>query len=45
MELVAQRTPGVKPDMALGKFLDESIVEKLEREGFFKRVAEQSSGK
>src|SRR6266576_1263147 len=38
LEIIAQRNPAVKVDMNLGKYLDESIVDELEREGFFKRL-------
>jgi ABC-type nitrate/sulfonate/bicarbonate transport system substrate-binding protein len=39
LEMIAQRTPGTKPETNLGKFLDESTIDELEREGFFKRLA------
>jgi ABC-type nitrate/sulfonate/bicarbonate transport systems, periplasmic components len=38
LEIIAQRTPAVKIDMNIAKYLDESIVDELEREGFFKRL-------
>jgi ABC-type nitrate/sulfonate/bicarbonate transport system substrate-binding protein len=38
LEIVAQRNPAAKVDMNLGKYLDESIVDELEREGFFKKL-------
>jgi ABC-type nitrate/sulfonate/bicarbonate transport system substrate-binding protein len=38
LEIIAQRNPAVKVDMNIGKYLDESIVDELEREGFFKRL-------
>jgi hypothetical protein len=38
LEIIAQRNPAVKVDMNLGRYLDESIVDELEREGFFKRL-------
>ena len=38
LEIIAQRNPAVKVDMNLGKYLDESIIDELEREGFFKRL-------
>lgn len=38
LEIIAQRNPGVKIDTNLAKYLDESIVDELEREGFFKRL-------
>jgi ABC-type nitrate/sulfonate/bicarbonate transport system substrate-binding protein len=39
LELLAQRSPGAKIDMNLSRYLDESILDELEREGFFKRLA------
>lgn len=39
LEIIAQRNPASKIDMNLAKYLDESIVDELEREGFFKRLA------
>jgi hypothetical protein len=38
LEIVAQRNPAAKVDMHLGKYLDESVVDELEREGFFKKL-------
>ncbi len=38
LEIVAQRNPAVKVDMTIGKYLDESILDELDREGFFKRL-------
>ncbi|HEY7218671.1 MAG TPA: ABC transporter substrate-binding protein [Candidatus Binatia bacterium] len=42
LEIIAQRNPAVKVDMNIGKYLDESIVDELEREGFFKRLMGKS---
>jgi hypothetical protein len=39
LELLSQRTPGAKVDMNVNKYLDESTLDELEREGFFKRLA------
>lgn len=39
LELLSQRTPAAKIDMSIGRYLDESILDELEREGFFKRLA------
>jgi ABC-type nitrate/sulfonate/bicarbonate transport system substrate-binding protein len=39
LEIIAQRNPAAKVDMNIGKYLDESTVDELEREGFFKRLA------
>lgn len=38
LELLSQRSPTAKIDMNLNKYLDESILDELEREGFFKRL-------
>jgi ABC-type nitrate/sulfonate/bicarbonate transport system substrate-binding protein len=38
LELLSQRSPATKIDMNVGKYLDESTVDELEREGFFKRL-------
>ena len=38
LELLSQRTPTVKIDMNLARYLDEGILDELEREGFFKRL-------
>jgi ABC-type nitrate/sulfonate/bicarbonate transport system substrate-binding protein len=42
LELLSQRTPAAKIDMNLGRYLDEGILDELEREGFFKRLAAKS---
>ena len=42
LEIIAQRNPAVKVDMNIRKYLDESIVDELEREGFFKRLMGKS---
>ncbi|MBM4264097.1 MAG: ABC transporter substrate-binding protein [Deltaproteobacteria bacterium] len=39
LEIIAQRTPSSKVDMTISKYLDESTLDELEREGFFKRLA------
>lgn len=39
LEIIAQRTPASKVDMNLSKYLDESTLDELEREGFFRRIA------
>jgi hypothetical protein len=38
LDIIAQRNPAVKVDMNLNRYLDERIVDELEREGFFKRL-------
>jgi ABC-type nitrate/sulfonate/bicarbonate transport system substrate-binding protein len=42
LELLSQRTPGAKIDMNLKKYLDESTLDELDREGFFKRLTGKS---
>jgi ABC-type nitrate/sulfonate/bicarbonate transport system substrate-binding protein len=42
LELLSQRTPGTKLDMNVNKYLDESTLDELQREGFFKRLAGKS---
>ena len=37
LEIIAQRNPAAKVDMNLAKYLDESTLDELEREGFFQR--------
>jgi ABC-type nitrate/sulfonate/bicarbonate transport system substrate-binding protein len=38
LELVAQRSPAGKSPPAVERFVDNSIVDELEREGFFKKL-------
>jgi hypothetical protein len=43
---IVQAEPGrTKTDYALGRFLDESIMDELEQEGFFKRLAASKTRK
>ena len=42
LEIVAQRNPAVKVDLNMAKYLDESILDELDREGFFKRLLGKS---
>jgi ABC-type nitrate/sulfonate/bicarbonate transport system substrate-binding protein len=39
LELITQRSPAVKSPPAVEHFVDNSIVDELEREGFFKKLA------
>ena len=39
IEQIQPQTRGAKADFELGRFLDESIIDDLEREGFFKQIA------
>ena len=38
LEMVAQRNPAAKLDMNISKYVDESTLDELEKEGFFKRI-------
>ena len=38
MEMIAQRTPGAKLEMNIDKYMDERLLDELEREGLFKRI-------
>jgi len=38
LELLSQRNPGAKIDMNVNKYLDESTLDELEKEGFFKKL-------
>jgi NitT/TauT family transport system substrate-binding protein len=42
LELLSQRTSTAKIDMNVNKYLDESTLDELEREGFFKRLVGKS---
>src|SRR4051794_31551936 len=37
LEMVAQRSPTAKIDMSMSRYVDESTLDELEKEGFFKR--------
>ena len=37
LEMVAQRSPNAKIDMSMSRYVDESTLDELEKEGFFKR--------
>ena len=39
LEIIGQRNPSAKVDMNISKYLDESTLDELDREGFFKRFA------
>lgn len=38
LEMIAQRNPAAKVDMNMSKYVDESTLDELEKEGFFKRI-------
>jgi ABC-type nitrate/sulfonate/bicarbonate transport system substrate-binding protein len=42
LEQIQQQTGGAKADFDSARFLDESIVDELEREGFFKKISKGS---
>jgi hypothetical protein len=42
MEMIAQRTPGTKLDTNVDKYVDERLLDELEREGLFKRIRGRS---
>ena len=42
LEIIQQRNPAVKADTNLARYLDESTLDELEREGFFKRLVEKN---
>jgi len=42
LDMLAQRSPETKLDMNISKYLDERILDELEREGFFKRIGAKS---
>jgi len=41
MEMLAQRSPGTKLDMNIDKYVDERLLDELEREGLFKKISEK----
>jgi ABC-type nitrate/sulfonate/bicarbonate transport system substrate-binding protein len=42
LEQIQQQTGEAKTEFEMGRFLDESIIDELEREGFFKKIAKDS---
>ena len=45
LEQIQQQSPGSKSDFELKRFLDESIIDELEREGFFKKFTSKDNRK
>jgi ABC-type nitrate/sulfonate/bicarbonate transport system substrate-binding protein len=45
LDLVGQRAPSGKPPPPIERIIDNSIVEELEREGFFKNLSQRSPAK
>jgi NitT/TauT family transport system substrate-binding protein len=41
LEQIQQQTGEAKTEFEMGRFLDESIIDELEREGFFKKIAKE----
>ena len=41
MEMLGQRSPGTKLDMNIDKYVDERLLDELEREGLFKKISEK----
>jgi len=39
LEMIAQRNPGTKLEMNLEKYVDERLLDELEREGLFQRIS------
>lgn len=42
LEMLSQRAPETKLDMNINKYVDERLLDELEREGFFKRMSGKS---
>ena len=40
LEQVSQREPEAKRPLTVDRFVDESVTDELEKEGFFKKLAE-----
>jgi hypothetical protein len=45
LEQVSQREPEAKRPFKTDRFVDESIIDELEKEGFFKKLAETGTRK
>jgi hypothetical protein len=45
LEQIQQQSGGSKSDFEVKRFLDESIIDELEREGFFKKFTGKDSRK
>jgi hypothetical protein len=39
IEMLAQRSPGTKLDTNLDKYVDERLLDELEKEGLFKKIS------
>ena len=45
LEQLSQREPGAKRAFRIEQFIDESVTDELEKEGFFKKLTETESRK
>jgi hypothetical protein len=45
LEQIQAQSPGAKGDFELKRFLDESVIDELEREGFFKKLPPKDNRK
>jgi hypothetical protein len=43
LEQIQQQSGGAKSDFEFGRFVDESIIDEMEREGFFKKISSDRS--
>ena len=43
LDMLAQRAPDTKLDMNVNKYIDERLLDELEREGFFKRIGAKAN--
>ena len=39
MEMIAQRNPGVRLDTNIDKYVDERLLDELEKEGLFRMIS------
>ena len=39
LEMIAQRNPGTKAEMNIEKYVDDRLLDELEREGLFQRIS------
>jgi hypothetical protein len=42
LEMIAQRTSGTRVDATVDKYVDERLLDELEREGLFKKMSGKS---
>jgi hypothetical protein len=42
IDMLAQRSPEIKFDTNVSKYVDERLLDELDREGFFKKVAKRN---